>query len=121
MLHFSENNLGFKPAQIKTLTNQQATKANIIKAFNHWLIDATQSGDKVLFYYSGHGYQIFDESGDEPDQQDETLVSYDAWVDGRNMVTDDELKELFQKLDDRQVLAVVDSCHFRVDYTRFTA
>ena len=38
----------------KTLYNEQATRANIIKAME-WLVSKVQENDNVLIYYSGHG------------------------------------------------------------------
>ena len=32
----------------------------------------------LVFHYSGHGQQITDDNGDEPDGYDETIVPYDA-------------------------------------------
>jgi uncharacterized caspase-like protein len=40
--------------QIVSLTNEQATRQNIIDAFRTHLCQATVN-DSVLFYYSGHG------------------------------------------------------------------
>jgi len=112
--------LGFKQEQIKTLHNKEATRENILSAFNHWLINDTQAGDKVLFYYSGHGSHIkdrapFDEGADDNDGYDEALVPYDtAPVNGSfsNIILDDELQVLFNELERKkvEVLVIIDSC-----------
>ena len=106
--------LNFKEHQIATLTNEAATKKNILKSIKEQLIEKTNTGDKVLFYFSGHGYQVADKNHDEKDKQDETLVSYDAaFKDNEliNMVSDDDLRELFDQITDRHVTIIVDSCH----------
>ena len=46
---------GFAPNDIKILLNREATRDGIINAFNDWLIAKPESGDDVVFYYSGHG------------------------------------------------------------------
>lgn len=103
--------LGYKTGQITTLLDQQATKEGILSRIKTELIAKTNAGDKVLFYYSGHGYQIKDTNTDEADNKDETLVSYDALSDGSNMITDDELRKLFDQITDRKVTIIIDSCH----------
>jgi len=108
------NNMGFKQEQITRLKADKATKRNIISRIKNELIDKTSAGDRVLFYYSGHGYQIKDRNGDEIDSLDETLVPVDTGKDGNiesNMITDDELGSLFDQITDRKVTIIIDSCH----------
>ena len=106
--------LGYKKSQITTLLNKQATKHNILESIKNKLIAETNAGDQVLFYFSGHGYQIKDTDNDEKDHLDETLVSYDAAFKKDelvDMVTDDDLRDLFDQITDRKVTIIVDSCH----------
>lgn len=42
-----------------------------------WLRNATVADDLAVVYFAGHGYQVRDTSGDEPDGQDECLVCSD--------------------------------------------
>jgi len=46
---------GFHPADVLTLTDQQATRAGIETAFNEHLIQQAQAGDVVLVHFSGYG------------------------------------------------------------------
>ncbi|WP_448563326.1 caspase family protein [Trichothermofontia sp.] len=46
---------GFQPADIVTLTDQQATRAGIETAFKEHLIQQAQAGDVVLIHFSGYG------------------------------------------------------------------
>jgi hypothetical protein len=105
--------LGFQDHQIRELKDQEATREGILNAIDQWLIQDSAPGDRVVFYYSGHGDQIDDEpDGDEQgDHRDEALIAYDAVRDGRNWVLDDDIDSRFQRLQDREVLAVFDSCH----------
>ncbi len=115
MHQFALDTLGYRPERIQVLLDGDATHAGILTAIERWLIEGSQPGDRVLFYYSGHGYQMPDTDGDEADGLDETLVSVDTEPDGqggyRNMISDDELKTRFDRLADRQTTAIIDSCH----------
>jgi hypothetical protein len=76
---------------------------------------ANKHGSTVLFYYSGHGYQIREkkENGtpDEiSDKKDEAIVPIDA-----EYILDDELflyaQELHKAADDLHLVFIIDSCH----------
>lgn len=105
---------GFKPEQIRLLLNEQASADAIRASLASWLVDGTTAGDRAFFYFSGHGYFVPDKDGDEPDGKDETLVAHDARPTPNgyvNMVTDDEVREQLDKLKDRSVMVIADSCH----------
>ena len=105
------NHLGFKTEAIKVLKDNQANKASILQALDDWLINDSKPGDHIVFYYSGHGDQLPDQSGDEQDGMDEALIPFDADSNGKNWILDDEIATRMQQLANRQVLAVFDSCH----------
>src|SRR5512139_3487919 len=58
---------GFNEKDIDTLKNEQATKEGIVKAIDQLIAKAT-TGDIVVFHFSGHGQQIYD----DPSRKDET-------------------------------------------------
>ena len=63
-------------------------------------------GDLFFLSYSGHGGQVADVSGDEPDKQDETWCLYDG------QLIDDELYfELGKFAAGVRILVLSDSCH----------
>ncbi|MEM1360599.1 MAG: caspase family protein [Pseudomonadota bacterium] len=104
----------FETSQILTLADDDVTRGAVLGAFQDWLIDGTQPGDRVFIYYSGHGTQIADLDGDEGQEgRDEALVMVDfRHSDARSgVVTDDELDALFKRLAGRRVTAIVDACH----------
>lgn len=101
---------GFEPEHIALLTDQQATRANILAALNQIVHDAGPN-DTVYIHYSGHGSQVQDLNGDEEDGLDETLVPQDGRTAGIRDIVDDELDELFDKFRARNVFIVLDSCH----------
>ena len=114
MAQFIQSEWGYKPWQIITLTDAEATKTSILTVFDEWLIEGTEFGDKVLFYYSGHGYYIEDDNYDETDGYDEALCPVDAYQSGRikvNLIRDDEIDRRLKKLKGRQVMIIVDACY----------
>lgn len=102
------NRLGFKT---KTLLDSEATPENIREHLK-WLQRMGQNPKHTLvFYYSGHGAQIPDTNGDEPDGKDETLFAYGADPkDPKQHIVDDELEAFTQSVR-AKIFYVLDSCH----------
>ena len=71
---------GFHPNDIHTLTDRQATRQGILEAFEEHLIRQAKPGDVVVFHYSGHGSQVNDPDGDNPDKLNSTFVPIDAFL-----------------------------------------
>jgi hypothetical protein len=107
MQQFIKSVWGYKNHQIRILTDAQATRQAILNAFDNWLINGSSSGDKILFYFSGHGSYTNDRNGDESDGYDEFLLP----VDFPRMITDDEINARLQGLKGRQVMVIIDACH----------
>lgn len=119
-----QTSFGFADSDILELRDTEATHRGILNAIDDWLIAGTQPGDRVFFHFSGHGAQIPDRDGDEQDQGDdgldEILVAADAHcqigtgihpLDCRQVVVDDEIGERLERLKNRFVMVVIDSCH----------
>lgn len=51
---------GFNKEDIHTLTNEQATRENILQAFEEYLIKQAKPDDVVVLHFSGHGSRIND-------------------------------------------------------------
>lgn len=99
------------------LENEQATREGILSAFNT-LVEETQPGDVVVFYFAGHGSQRTDREGDEPSGLDSTLMPVDTkgafGTPEENLdITDDEiflwLEQLVAKTS--AITVIVDACH----------
>ena len=105
----------FPPDHIQVLTDARATHTAIIDAFKNHLIANAQANDVVIFYFSGHGSQMKDTSGDEADGYDETIVPHDTRDrEGKVFdISDDELNELLRQLSQKtkKVTFIFDSCH----------
>lgn len=97
------------PSNMRILTDARATRAAILSSFR-WLLTGAKRGDVLVFYYSGHGSQVVDVSGDEADRRDETICPHDYASAG--MIKDDDLRSLLAALPPGVNLDVVmDSCH----------
>ena len=105
---------GYKKGDIRKLINSSATRKNILHELENWL---GKSIDKeLLLYYSGHGWHQKDTDGDEKDGQDETIAPYDTLPKPKervveNMILDDEIAAVIQRLQDRNLILIFDSCH----------
>lgn len=81
--------------------------------------EASAKGDTVIFYFSGHGAQAPDMSGDEGGGYDEILLPADAagWKGAigavENAILDDELQAWAQTALSRgvKVVGLIDACH----------
>ncbi|MEI6756875.1 MAG: caspase family protein [Chlorobium sp.] len=97
------------PTSMQIITDGRATRAAILNGIK-WLITGAKAQDGLVFYYSGHGSQVIDISGDEPDGRDETICPHDFATAG--MILDDDLQSLFAKVPAGVNLDVIlDSCH----------
>lgn len=93
---------GFTPS---LLLNGQAT-AQAVRAGITAAAGALNAGDFFFLTYSGHGSQMPDPSGEEPDGLDETLVLYDR------QLLDDELNALWAQFRPGvRIFMLSDSCH----------
>ena len=101
------NHFDFPKADVKLITDAQATKVNMVAGIKELLKDV-KSGDVLVFTNSSHGSYVADKSGDEPNRFDEILCPYDI---DENVLSDDELRELFAGLPAGVKLTVIsDSC-----------
>lgn len=116
---------GFLPTDIVCLTNEQATRAGIYEAFFNHLYNQAQSGDVVVFHFSGYGAKVrFVESGkgggsDDLEQDAEegvvrSLVPFNGFFPETNDVavsdiSEIELKSMLRQLKTQQVTTVIDA------------
>ena len=91
--------------RIISLITKQAT-AEVVKQEIETAGKALVAGDMFLVTYAGHGGQVNDLNGDEPDRYDETWLLYDR------QLIDDELFDLFARFKPGvKILMFSDSCH----------
>lgn len=102
----------FEPRDIVVLTNQSATRTAILRALHEHLVVPAAKDDVILFYFAGHGSQVFNSRSDEPDRMDESRVPADSRRGARD-IRDKELRILFNRILDRgaRLTVIFDSCH----------
>ena len=108
------DSFNFPKDNVTVLTDRQATRKGILTAMND-LVQRVGQDDVVVVHYSGHGSQMTDLEGDEPDGLDETIVPYDsgrAPYENRD-IKDDEIYLWLKSLTARtsSVTLVFDCCH----------
>ena len=117
-MELTARRLGFSKDSIRRLQDEQATLEEVRKAFKK-LATVTKK-DRVLIYFSGHGSNIPDHTGDEQDQLDEVLVMQDTQIIDNNVdqdetlvnaLVDDELRKLLKAIPARQIWVFLDACH----------
>lgn len=99
---------GFASSEIHTLLSAQATAEAVNKELAT-IIKRTKPGDVLVFYFSGHGTQVVDRDGDEPNGFDEALCLHDSGSGG--FITDDDLRFHLKHLKTDRCLVVLDCCH----------
>lgn len=114
-----KQSLGFNSSEIMKLTDEQATKANIMEALKD-MVQQAKAGkyNYLLVHLSTHGTQVPDQDQDEPDHADEAFVPHDIEQQGDtwhpdHIISDDELRNLFSQLPTENVMleAFFDTCH----------
>jgi hypothetical protein len=108
----------FTDADIVQLTDEQATKANIMNNLESMVSDAKAGKiDYLVFSLSSHGTQVPDLSEEESDRADEAFCPYDIAIKGDqwdpdHIIVDDEFNDLFVQLPGNVLLEVfLDTCH----------
>jgi len=99
---------------LQVMYDEQCTKSAVKIAIRN-LGKRCRENDFFVFYYSGHGTEVKDESGDEKDGLDEAFcfVTPTGQVDRSSLLTDDEFVEtlLSAVAEDVNILVLADCCH----------
>ena len=110
---------GFNPSDIVTLTDEQATRENILTTFDEHLIKQAQPDDVVVFHFSGHGARVADPDKDFEDGLNSTLVPVNSPLPAGfpreggavNDITGHTLFLLGSAVPTDNFTMVLDSCH----------
>ena len=94
-----------KGMKTTVLLTQKGTRSNVLGAMRS-AAKQLGAGDLYFLSYSGHGGQVPDVTGEEPDKRDETWCLYDG------QLIDDELYyELSRFATGVRIVVLSDSCH----------
>lgn len=103
---------GFEPDRIRMVLDQDATRERIVSELTDWLPAVVQEGDKVIFFFAGHGSQTWNEDGSSEDGLDQTICPTDVLKGDPSMdIRDKELGGYLRALPTANVVAILDNCH----------
>mmetsp|Transcript_89669 Transcript_89669/g.278553 ORF Transcript_89669/g.278553 Transcript_89669/m.278553 type:complete len:301 (+) Transcript_89669:82-984(+) len=107
-------NCGIPDGNVTAMYDEQCTKENV-SAMVQRIGRQCQSGDYFIFYYSGHGTNLEDISGDEEDGQDEAFcfVTPDGQINYDSCMADDDFSDLLTGAlnEEVKILILTDCCH----------
>lgn len=98
-----QNQYNFSPSRTRILKDEQATRENIMQAFEYYCENLGEE-DNLLFYYSGHGelYKILNEG---------YWIPFDGKQDNRSSwLANDTIKRYLENMNAHHILGIVDSC-----------
>jgi hypothetical protein len=110
---------GFTPPEITTLRDGQATRAAVVQYLAnlaHSLQQRRQRLSDFLFYFSGHGDQVYDVNHDEREDFDDEVIVLAGW-DGkserltRDGLLDDDLYASLTKIPADRRWVLLDCCY----------
>ncbi|MFT3788776.1 MAG: caspase family protein [Tepidisphaeraceae bacterium] len=107
---------GFQDGDIKILQDEGATKGELLRLWDEWLVAGVQPGDELVFHCSSHGSQIrkdTSEPDEEDDDSDEIFCMHDmAWGDKQSYIVDNEFRHRIEALPaGAKLTAITDLCH----------
>jgi len=108
------NICGIPRENITAMYDEMCTKENVLAALSE-VGGKCGPNDFFVFYYSGHGTNLKDVSGDEEDGQDEAFcfVTPDGQINFDSCMSDDDFAEAVTGVVDEEakVLILTDCCH----------
>jgi hypothetical protein len=101
---------GYAPANINLLTDMEASYDAIRDA----VVDVkgkAETGDEVVFFFSGHGAKGQGDPDGDGEKVDEAIVSHNGYPDGEfKYIWDGELREWFSDFATNRIIFIFDSC-----------
>jgi len=109
---------GFSETNISALTDEAASKKNVVNALNN-ILAKSREGDAVVFYFSGHGVWMENNNQNILDKDvkkgmNQAMVMSDLYADKLGcLFTDANVKTIFNKFVDKKVIAttIFDCCY----------
>uniref|UniRef100_A0A7S2QCE7 Peptidase C14 caspase domain-containing protein n=1 Tax=Zooxanthella nutricula TaxID=1333877 RepID=A0A7S2QCE7_9DINO len=105
---------GVPRENITAMYDEQCTKQAVLQAIKD-IGDRCGENDYFVFYYSGHGTNLEDYSGDEADGQDEAFcfVDFQGQISYDSCMSDDVFAQAVTDCvrDDVKVIILTDCCH----------
>ncbi len=102
------NVYGWSSNHIQLLIDGQAKKASILAAID-WMKTNEDSGDEVVFFYSGHGSASRRNVDNDPERKDECIIPWE--IESSYYIWDGDLTEEFSTFESSRILFYFDSCY----------
>jgi len=101
------------PDNVIFLTDEDATRKNIVSAIGTRIPRCTADKDVVYIYYAGHGYPELDPRAHSHDGMDKYLVPSDAESNDlfSSGISMEEIQRFFSRIAAKQVIFFIDSCY----------
>lgn len=87
----------FSPNNIITLIDREATRENILTAFEEHLVKQAENDDVVIFHFSGYGRQVKLNNSDSDLTRINSVITYNS-IKSENGFVDDILLDTFKQL-----------------------
>lgn len=102
----------FDKFRIKQIANAEATKENILKAFDE-VADQAQPGDVFIYYYAGHGIALDNDKGNTHFFFVSHAVTQMTDISNcmANGISDLEIREKLKKIKANKQIAFIDACN----------
>jgi len=109
---FAQLMTGRYGAEATLLLDREVTAESVRRTLSE-VARKTQPKDEVILFWSGHGGQVEDTSGDEADGLDELLVPWNGKMSdvAGTMILDDALGRWVQDFSGCELLVILDACH----------
>jgi hypothetical protein len=103
------NRFGFAPKKIALLTDRDATRAAVVKAFSRFANANVGADDRILVFFAGHGHTV-------PGRRSEIGFLLLVPVDGRpenisTLIRWDELTRNADLIPAKHILFIMDACY----------
>lgn len=109
-----KNNFGFPKENVRTLCDKAATRNGILKAFLDFTQDKTETNDRLLFFFAGHGTTVGSRRGEVG-----FLVPHEGQSDSLStLIRWDEFTRNADLISAKHVLFVMDACYGGLAITR---
>ena len=105
----------YNAENVRLLTNDEATRKNIMSSLNSWLGNRVQPKDSVLVFYSGHGAL--------GSANDAYWVTHDADVEDlyASALSNKDISTLIAQLPARRKITLIDSCYSEATAKKYRA
>ena len=107
---FIRTRCAFAPSEIRLLTDGQATTTTIFRSLP-WLANREQPGDRLLFFFSGHGAP-YPHVQPRSHAHHDTICPVDFDWTRRHSIIDLDFKTLFERIPERVEFIWITDCCF---------